>query len=248
MNRGALSLVSLNIERDKHLDLVIPFLKERNADVVCLQELFDADIPRIEEALGARCFFLAQNRYPSERGAVAEGVGIFTRFPVLDARSLRYAGNEGALALFKEGGTTEEKSATQLYALAFATIEKDGERFKLATTHFPWTENGEADDLQREAVARMLDLMAGEGELILCGDFNAPRGREIFSAIAEKYKDNVPVRYATSIDGSLHRAGPLPYMVDGLFSTPGYAVSDVEMICGISDHCALAAGIRHTPV
>jgi|GEM_PF-5115909 hypothetical protein len=33
--------VSLNIERSKHLDLVIPFLQAQNADVVCLQELMD---------------------------------------------------------------------------------------------------------------------------------------------------------------------------------------------------------------
>ena len=78
---------------------------------------------------------------------------------------------------------------------------------------------------------------------MLCGDFNAPRGGEIFGLLAQKYKDNVPQKYTTSIDGILHRAGPLPFMVDGLFSTPGYTVSHVEMVCGISDHCALIANV-----
>jgi hypothetical protein len=32
-------------------------------------------------------------------------------------------------------------------------------------------------------------------------------------------------------------------MVDGLFSTPGYLVSDVELHSGVSDHMAITANV-----
>jgi len=41
----------------------------------------------------------------------------------------------------------------------------------------------------------------------------------------------------------LHRAGPLPYMVDGVFSTGEYGVSKVRLHQGVSDHCAITCTI-----
>jgi endonuclease/exonuclease/phosphatase family metal-dependent hydrolase len=125
-------------------------------------------------------------------------------------------------------------------------IEKEGETFRVATTHFTWTPDGSADDYQRADVKKLLAILGGMGEFVLTGDFNAPRGGEIFGTLAEKYKDNVPSHYTTSIDGALHRAGPLELMVDGIFSTPGYAVSDVELVAGVSDHKAIVATVSST--
>src|SRR3569623_473248 len=111
--------------------------------------------------------------------------------------------------------------------LAMADIERDGEMFRIATTHFPVTAHGEATDFQREDMKNLLSLLEKEGEFVLTGDFNAPRGGEIFAELASRYKDNIPPTITTSIDGMLHRAGQLPHMVDGIFSTPGYLVSNV---------------------
>ena len=48
-------------------------------------------------------------------------------------------------------------------------------------------------------------------------------------ARAAHWHDNIPEGYTSSIDPALHKAGPLPLMVDGLFSTPDYRVVDVVM-------------------
>ena len=61
--------------------------------------------------------------------------------------------------------------------------------------------------------------------------------------MSDRFKDNIPLRYTTSIDPNLHRAGALELMVDGLFSTPGYVVSDVALHSGVSDHCAITCAI-----
>ena len=83
---------------------------------------------------------------------------------------------------------------------------------------------------------------------VLAGDFNAPRGGEIFSHIAERYTDNIPPHYTTSIDGTLHRAGPIPFMVDGLFTTPSYRAKGVHLEFGVSDHAAVAATIEKNAI
>ena len=85
----------------------------------------------------------------------------------------------------------------------------------------------------------------------MCGDFNAPRGGEIFSALATRWHDNIPGTYHTSLDLSLHKAGKVDgerlatLMVDGLFTTPGYRTSRVELVPGVSDHCAIVAEVAY---
>ena len=73
---------------------------------------------------------------------------------------------------------------------------------------------------------------------------NAPRGNETFSRLEEKYKDNIPREYKTSIDQNLHKVKGIQFMVDGLFTTPVYKASNVKLVDGISDHMAVVAEIN----
>ncbi len=91
-----------------------------------------------------------------------------------------------------------------------------------------------------------MGLLDAEEGFVLCGDFNAPRGGEIFSELAARYRDNIPAQYTTSIDASLHRAGDLQLMVDGIFTTPEYQASSVLLHSGVSDHYAVTADITKT--
>ena len=75
----------------------------------------------------------------------------------------------------------------------------------------------------------------------MCGDFNAPRGRATFARLASTYADAIPAHHTTSIDASLHRAGQLNLMVDGLFHTAAVSAREVTFHPGVSDHYALTA-------
>ena len=44
----------------------------------------------------------------------------------------------------------------------------------------------------------------------------------------------------------LHRAGPLDLMVDGLFLSPHYRASNVQLAAGVSDHQAVVATLEAT--
>jgi endonuclease/exonuclease/phosphatase family metal-dependent hydrolase len=245
MNDSALSpsikLVSLNIEMSKHLGTVLSFLEKQQPDIFCAQEILERDINRFVKALGgAEYVFAPTLRHMETQGNPIAGEAIFSRLRVVRKDTVYYVGNENEIPEILPSAEEGEIGDINC-ALVTMTVEKEGGLFTIGTTHFTWSPDGESSMSQRVHMKELLGILKAREEFILAGDFNAPRGKEIFGRIADMYKDNVPARYTSSIDGTLHRAGQLNLMVDGLFSTPQYAVSNVDMVCGLSDHCALVA-------
>ena len=241
---ATLKLAQLNIEGSKHINLVIPFLQAQNPDVVCIQELKEQDIETFEKELKMRHILARMHT----GAAGVNSIGIFTALPLGNPQAYWYGGQtdtELAEYVHSEHDRKLSHDSSKFYLLT-ADIEKEKEIFHVGTTHFPVTAHGEATDYQREDMARLLLQLEEEGEFVLAGDFNAPRGGEIFAQLAEKYKDNIPLQITTSIDGSLHRAGQLPHMVDGIFSTAGYKVMNVQGHTGVSDHWAFTADVVRT--
>jgi endonuclease/exonuclease/phosphatase family metal-dependent hydrolase len=240
-----LQLLQLNVERDKHWDRILPFLKAEAFDVVCLQELREEDAQRLQAELGLSLHFVPTTRHSGK----IQGIGIFSKTLARDTRTHWYGGTEDIRDFVN--GTEAEKRASQRYMIAVADIAHDDAAVTVATTHFPWTPDGSASDFQRESVQRLLNTLKAETGFVLCGDFNAPRGGEIWSTLAAHYRDNIPEQYTASLDPELHRA-PLAErekMVDGIFSTPEYEVKNVERVCGLSDHCGFTARVSfHTDV
>jgi endonuclease/exonuclease/phosphatase (EEP) superfamily protein YafD len=238
---SSIKLMQLNIERDRHFARIFPFIHAQQPDVVCMQEIYERDVPLVAAQLGMHAHFAPMNRRIEDGSEHVQGTAVFSTAPIRKTWVECYAGNPARLPLY-DGETADAKHATQNFGIAFIEIESDA-LYRIGTTHFPWTADASASDFQREDMRAMLETLKQVGEFVLTGDFNAPRGGEIFGILADAYTDHVPPRYTSSIDGSLHRAGALPYMVDGIFSSPGYIVTDVTMHTGVSDHCAILATV-----
>lgn len=240
--RPRIKLVTLNIELSRRLDTVIPFLQAQGADVICLQELVSADMPAFERALGMSGIYGYMAYEPQaatkEHPLPIVSVGIYTRLVFSDVRR-DYIWGGGEEMPEKKRFTPDSSSKLLLSAL----FEKGGQTFRIGTTHFTWTADGKENPEQLRDLQTLLQHLSRFPGIVFCGDFNAPRGGAVFDAIAAKYRDNVPPKYESSLDPVLHRAPGLKLMVDGLFSTTHYGVSNVEMKCGISDHCALVADV-----
>ncbi len=239
---ASVTLVSLNIERYKHLDTVRDFLAARTPEVACLQEVFEHDVERFARILGSASYaFEPMGRRPDEPPPGIMGIAIFSRYPIRHSESHYYVGQAGTL---RDSSMEDVSSYNRVNRMTLVVdIEKDASVFRIATTHFTWTPDGEPDAAQRQDIKGLLSGIEDMGELVLCGDFNAPRGGEIFAALSSRYKDNVPDHYISSLDQELHRVKGLELMVDGIFSTPQYTVSDVKMVSGVSDHQALVAAV-----
>jgi endonuclease/exonuclease/phosphatase family metal-dependent hydrolase len=243
MGAPVLTLASINIERSRHLDRVVGFLRAHSPQVVCLQELVVDDIAPLCRQLGyAHHFHIPMCRYPEPGGQRTVGVCILSRDSFASTEDVCYGGGGGGLNVM-DRSSEETKFATNRYSVALVSICLDGETFTIGTTHFPWTDNARTADFQRIACDALLRSLQGRS-LVFCGDFNAPRGKEIFTRLAAQWTDHIPPTQTTSIDPVLHRAGPLQLMVDGVFSTDDYRVRDVTLHQGVSDHCAITALVR----
>ena len=250
-----MKLVSVNIERAKHLERVIPFIEAEAPDVLCLQEVLEEDLPRFTRVLGGRAAFASMTMLPGM--STPTGIAIVSRHP-FEHEITYYRGEAGAVPRFDDTNA-ETKYGTEHAMLMSADIVTD-RSYRIATTHFTWTPDGRPDDHQRRDLAVLMPILESKGELAFCADFNAPRGGEIFSALAARWRDNIPSGYDWSLDLSLHRigermkdeaqkAGHRGFMVDGLFTTPSYVASDVKLVPGVSDHMAIVATIsREVPM
>jgi endonuclease/exonuclease/phosphatase family metal-dependent hydrolase len=239
-----MKLISINIELDRRLDSVEEFLKKEQPDVVCLQEVFQHDLLDLEKKLGMTGVYASMGKYCVEpqKGCLDLGVGILSKLPLEDVQRAYYSGDEASVDQVRIEGPND----AQRYYHVFVYGETQG--ITIGTTHFTWTPNGKADDVQREHLKELLKILSGIPEIMFCGDFNAPRGGEIFDALAQRYQDNIPKQYTTSINSDMHRKGEKlrgrSLMVDGLFSTPSYAIQNVKLVGGVSDHMAMVAEVQ----
>lgn len=243
--KPSLKLVSLNIEKRRNLDRVIPFLKGERPDVLCIQELCEPDVELFKAELRMEGAFapMAQCAVPEENPEpLPWGLGLFSANLLRNTAQVHYYGVPCTLLPRRSQYDTARINRLLLYA----TIGKEEGAFTVGTTHFTRTPDGNVDEEQRRDLAAFLKILEGIPEIIFCGDFNAPRGGEIFTRIARVYRDCIPPRYTTSLDPRLHRAGALPFMVDGLFSTPRYGTRNTRLACGVSDHCAVVSRIYRT--
>lgn len=238
-----MKLISLNIESHKHLDKIIPFLQKEQPAVICLQEVYQADLPVFERSLGMTSVFTQFASITTENkwnipAKGPWGVAILSSLPLVKTKEAYYLQEERKDKLFDHPNDIAR-------ALLVAQVTKDGTPYTIATTHFTWAPNKDPIPLQEESLERLLVLLDDVGDFVLCGDFNAPRGEKIFDALAAKYTDNIPLSVETTVDPEIHRTkGSVKLVIDVLFSTPEYVVQDVRVVCGVSDHCSVIGNIE----
>ena len=238
---NTIKLININIEMNRHLDTVSAFLEREKPDVVCLQELVQRDVPRFEKLLGMKGGFapMATLDYPgfdAEVKGLPYGTGMFSRFSDVYTTDY-YSGNADSLPSGLTGGEGNK-------TLIRSTFAAHGKTYTVGATHFTWTPDGEANDAQRQYMTAFLAVLKNLPDSVFCGDFNAPRGGEMWTRMAAEFTDNIPSSYDSSLDPKLHRVGHLRRMVDGIFSTPEYKVTEVTLVEGISDHKAVVGFVE----
>ncbi|MFA6520520.1 MAG: endonuclease/exonuclease/phosphatase family protein [Candidatus Paceibacterota bacterium] len=243
-----LKLISLNIERDKHLETTLPFFQKEKPDVICLQEVFEDMLPIYEKALIMKSFFKPMCYYRISNSGKDEwkvlGVAILTNFKTVGSYQYIIGDDKNIPKFMRAEKAKTERNNTNILLMWADISDSTGKVYRIASTHFTWTPDGQTTAYQKEDASKITAILDEQlKEFVLVGDLNAPRGGETFGIFAAKYKDNIPQEYDSSIDPKLHRAPGLVFMVDGLFSTPKYLAKDVRLIEGISDHKAVVAYI-----
>ena len=242
-----IKLVSLNLERSKHLDRNIPFFQKERPDILCLQEVFEADIDHICAETGlSHMIWQKATQHEELRNGQKEigysGSAILSRYPFLETGSSYYYLPEAGIDLQFSGG--RERRETNAQGILWVKIAPADDVFVVANTHFTWTPNGEPNEHQRSDFQLLEKLLTKLPAHILVGDLNAPRGNGMWEKFAALYSaDNIPLNITTTLDSGLHRIKGFSYVVDALFSAGEYQVRNVRLVSGVSDHQAVVAEI-----
>ena len=232
----ALKLLTLNIENSRHLERVRATIDEHSPDILCLQEVIESDCAYLASSAGYTVKYALSGHLQTKLGPERNwGVAVLSRVPVI-RQKLSYYADDLRMRLLREPNDPRR-------VLVVTELEHLGQQYRIITTHFTWTPNATIDDEQRADFVRVKSLLSEYPDYVLCGDFNAPRGREMFGKFVDELHliDHLPAHVQSTLDPQFHRAGDLRLVVDTIFSTSHYQISNVRVLDGISDHKGILA-------
>jgi endonuclease/exonuclease/phosphatase family metal-dependent hydrolase len=242
MPTASCSVLTLNIEGDRHLNQVTALLQQLQPEVACLQEVFKVHLPQLAEAMGGAEYhfvpmLLIDGKGGSRFPPLGEyGLAFFSRLPMGPVQVKYYAGDPAHLPIRQDGKPNQTNRL-----VLWTDVQVGNEWLRIATTHFTWSERGELTPLQAENFATLRSIYLSDiREGLFCGDFNAPRGGEIYHQLTQMFQDNIPPDITTTLDKDLHRAGDLQFVVDYLFTAGPYQITDVQLHAGVSDHLGVS--------
>lgn len=225
-------LIDLNIELDQNIKRIEPFLFKNKPDFFCAQEISLKTFNKWKDKYFLDGFFVQM--VSGDSLPYGEwGLAIFSNYHISRVESVIYDDFAEDYVEFKD--TRSERPLSILLTVGFKELGD----VRISTTHFTWSANAKANNQQRKNIDNLIGLLDNYEDIILCGDFNAPRGGEIFDKLSTKIIDNIPTGWHTTIDPSLHQAGKLDILVDGIFSKGKVQISDVKQVFGVSDHSAI---------
>jgi exonuclease III len=241
-----LKVVSLNIEGDKHWGRIHPFLQEHQPDVLCLQEVYESDLYNLT---GFGSMYYLHHYVPMMKidGKVL-GIAILAKEQNVKHRTLYVQRQRKIIErqrILQPDGYPLTDHRTVQYAVQAITIRG----VRILNTHLMVTHQGESTPDQRAMAEQMIAFTQEQakryGNVLFCGDTNAPRGKETWAKFTQGgLIDNIPPTITTTLDRALHVYGDDPsfndFVVDAMFSI-GLTITDVQVISGVSDHCAILA-------
>lgn len=235
----AIKLLTLNIEADRHLARIGDLLAEHRPDIVCLQEVLERDCERLAASVGYEVKYAVSGRAADTPGSgVNWGVAVLSRVPVTRQIVSHYSDDPSIRELHKPNDARRVLLVTEL--------EHQGQPYRIATTHFTWTPDGKINHEQKADFIRLQRLLARYPDYVLCGDFNAPRGGEMFDKFVAELNliDHLPANVTSTLDPQWHRLGAIDLAVDTIFSTAHYQTLQTRVLSGVSDHKAVMALIE----
>lgn len=242
-----MKIISVNVERNKHLEKVIPFLEGERADVVCLQEVMESAIPLFAQALRCHATFapmVTLQGWESDAENCVQGVALLSKIPHSPQGIHYYEGTPNNGYVLKKGTPHEELHAIiPRVLLVCACKDSLGLEYTIATTHFTYTPDGEPDQWQEESLKNLLHFLTPYQNVTLTGDFNIPRPNRLYREVSTNFVDNIPSDIISTIDPELHRKKGLLRAVDYFWTRGSHKATEVIVKQGVSDHCALVGEV-----
>lgn len=230
-----------NIWNQEGAGNILSTLKEIGADILCLQELNvnDAEYNRginIPEFLGRGLGFNYFFGAASEKEEQKFGNGIFSRFPIIDTKSvfIQNPPQPGAA----EGDYSKEG---RIYVEAVIQTEKGD--ITIGTTHMSYTDGFSSTPAKDRETDNLVEILKNKTEkFIFSGDLNALPDSYTVNEISKHLKNCGP-----SLDEKTWTTKPFSYRgfetnaldwrLDYCFATPDIDIKSVHVVnTDFSDH------------
>ncbi len=235
-----LNILQLNVELNLHTDQIIEHVQKHNYDVLLFQEVLQVDLDTIAEACDMHYAFAPLNTIQHQGALHTLGVATFRNILLLNIEQLYYRGDSKNLPLI-----TRQTPEMMARALLLVEVATNGQIYRLINTHFTWSANATVNNMQRHDFDKMLTILQNYEHFLLVGDFNTPRGQELYDHLSKLYTDNIPLDLKSTLDKKLFRVPGLELVIDGVFTTAKYKVSGMQILQGLSDHVGIAFRILH---
>jgi endonuclease/exonuclease/phosphatase family metal-dependent hydrolase len=217
----SIKLISYNIWHGVYLEPMLQFLNEQQPEIVCLQEVGTSGLGQkkhptnlfkeIQTSLGFEAHY--EHMYTADEGdgVYTIGVAIYSKFPILETKSLRY-----------ERNTTEVLRISDVdryhvpRVLLGCLLDIKPKPLWVFTTHFTISPEAKVTQHQLENAQKVAAYLKDFPEYMLCGDLNTPHGSHIFDLLKGEASDVVGPGKPT-LHPKLHRVGHLNLQVDHAF-------------------------------
>lgn len=253
-----LKIVSLNIwDGGRLFDEMIEFLKQENADVYLLQEVFSGEDAGMERRFRARteiqkalnlphAVFAPAYLFVGDEGRIVQGNVIMSRHP-LRTVSVNFfdAPYREARARYRPGFPFIPRNVQH------AVVRIDGRQLHVLNTQGIWGEDGN-DTPRRVAMGKMLAeevKKVGNAPVVLAGDFNTDPDtvsiRQVEQELRSLFKDELTTSFNVQQKDLEKYPGYAHAVVDMMFVSPDLKV--LEHRCpqvNVSDHLPLVAVIE----
>jgi endonuclease/exonuclease/phosphatase family metal-dependent hydrolase len=164
-------IIQWNVLFKEKVENIVGFLREINADVICLQELRvdDAkDVPKlIAKELGLNYHFVQAHKC----GNIVQGNGIFSKHPIVERNHL----------FVQEPKGEDVKAWDEGRVIAEADIDINGKIVKIATVHLSYTHKFQETEQKLKESGELIDYVKEQSKnFIIAGDFNvSPKSQTI---------------------------------------------------------------------
>jgi len=230
------SIISWNIWKGKHTDKVIAFLKEQNADIVCLQEIMQQEIEgmtyntatTIAQALGYQNIYFKSFTTDRHTPVFDLGDAILTRFPIVSSSVHALSSMEE----YKGNSVTEPRNAIE------ATLDLHGTELTILNTHLGYSEGFTESTIRTQQTEKLLKLIQNP-KTILAGDFNSLPKSSVIKSVSE-LMNNTDIEMTKPTYFDLKDSQNTPQRIDYVFLSRDIKTRSFEIIeSSASDHFPL---------
>jgi endonuclease/exonuclease/phosphatase family metal-dependent hydrolase len=200
----------INISTTKYLkdfdnrDLIIDFLSEQDADIVCLQEILHdkGNNSGFIEELGKKlnCPYSYYKNYYQSNNKIVEAIITYSKFPIIRSDNLIY--EKKTMALFHD--IKKDEDTIRLYNLHLASIHFGKDEYDFISEMGSGKENKEIKENTLKIVGRLNNAFKKRGNqadvlsrhinsspypVFICGDFNDTQTSYTYHQISNGLKD-----------------------------------------------------------